>query len=150
MGGWVGGWGGPGWGGRASPSLSSPPPLSVWNEIPVYCWQKFPSSHRHLAKGNKTTAFLQWALDESCSAHNRYARMLANHSTSDALEVLTHTHNCLIGNEEASIRVWQSRYAGVRTLGELWSAVNDDDELLLEVVQVLERKFWFVGILEER
>ena len=48
-----------------------------------------------------------------------------------------------------STRVWQSRYDGVQTLGQLWTAVNYDDSLLLEVVRVIETKFWFVGILEE-
>ena len=34
-------------------------------------------------------------------------------------------------------------------MGQLWTAVNYDDSLLLEVVRVIETKFWFVGILEE-
>mmetsp|Transcript_33862 Transcript_33862/g.78200 ORF Transcript_33862/g.78200 Transcript_33862/m.78200 type:complete len:94 (-) Transcript_33862:15-296(-) len=30
-------------------------PRRLWREIPIYCWQKFPAKHQHLAKGNKTT-----------------------------------------------------------------------------------------------
>ena len=110
-------------------------PRRLWREVPVYCWQKFPPQHQHLATGNKTTAFLKWALDESCPGHNRYARMMANHTTAEAVDVMTKPHNCLVGNEDASIRVWQSRYAGIATLGELWTAVNYDDALLAEGVR---------------
>ena len=96
----------------------------------------------------------RWALAGGNPGHNRYAKMLSNNTDSP---VLRKEHNCIIGNEADSLKVWaRRRRRGARTLlhgeeedAELWGALNDDTALLDEALGVLRHRFWFVGILEE-
>jgi hypothetical protein len=79
--------------------------------------------------------------------------MLANNSQA---EVLSRKHNCIIGNEADSIAVWTGRYgvksgdsSAPKTRAAMWQALNHDESFYNEVINLLETRFWFVGILEE-
>jgi len=104
-------------------------------------------------KGAPDAELRKWLADESNPAHNRYAKMLANNTLAPPLR---RTHNCVIGNEAASMAVWGGRYGmkqgareAPRSRAELWRAVNNDEGLFRDVLGVLDKRFWFVGILEE-
>jgi hypothetical protein len=104
-------------------------------------------------RGAPAEEFVKWVHDDSNPAHNRYMKMLANNTHAPALR---RAHNCIIGNEAASMAVWGGRYgmkqggaSAPRTRAELWRAVNSDEALFSEVLGVLDQRFWFVGVLEE-
>jgi hypothetical protein len=117
-------------------------PRSLWNNMANSC-----------LKGAPLAELQKWFKEPSNPAHNRYMKMLADNS---AASTLSRKHNCIIGNEADSMAVWGGRYgvksgdaSAPKSRGELWQTLNRDHKLFEEVMDIIENRFWFVGILEE-